>query len=121
MTRSLPLFALGFGLLTATACGGGDTYHCDFVNSEDPEPRCQERTALVASPGGLTSEAFQATCETARGDGGDGPCPTAGIVAGCDVTSTGSGEQVVDWYYAPETAETIAAACAEDGGVVVDP
>lgn len=108
-------------LLFGIGCGGGATYHCDFRASEDPEPRCQERTARVAGAGAVTSEAFMRTCELVQGDGGDGPCPVDGIVAGCDITVGVGGETVVDWFYAPTTSEQVTASCDDDGGEVVQP
>lgn len=110
--------AVGVGLLVA--CGTGDTSHCDFTASADPEPRCQERTSRVPDQG-VSAAAFGELCSTAQGDPGDGPCPTADQVLGCDITSAGAGETVVDWYYAPETTESAEMKCADDGGDVLQP
>lgn len=106
-------------LFVLTGCGDGATYHCDFQTAEDPEARCQERQARVVGSGAITSEAFIQTCELVQGSGADGPCPSEGIVAGCDITAPGSGETVVDWYYAPETRESVEADCASDGGDLI--
>lgn len=102
----LPLFTLG--------CGEGSTAHCDFRDSENPEPRCQERQARVVGAGTVTSQAFIQTCELVQGDGGDGPCPLEDVVAGCDITAPASGETVIDWYYAPTTLDDVEALCGSE-------
>ncbi len=118
--RGWKLMGMAVGLGGLLACGTGQTSHCDFTASADPEPRCQERTTKVAD-GGVSTAAFQELCSTAQGDPGDGPCPTADQVLGCDITSAGAGETVVDWYYPPETAETAEAKCTDDDGQVLQP
>ncbi|MEZ4318942.1 MAG: hypothetical protein R3F61_15615 [Myxococcota bacterium] len=112
----LALTALGIGALAACS-GGDDPYHCDFVATGE-EDRCQERTLQVPDPAGVTRSGYETLCNTSGGAYGDGPCPEAGRVLGCDITSTGSGEQVVDWYYAPETVASVEETCADEGDVV---
>jgi hypothetical protein len=89
---------------------------CDFRDGSvnGPEPRCQERT-------GAQSAGFDAMCESLGGTAVDGGCPTDGIVAGCDLSVAGTAGEIFDWYYAPETAETVAVTCDEDGAPVVEP
>ncbi|MFN7146828.1 MAG: hypothetical protein ACK4YP_23845 [Myxococcota bacterium] len=103
---------LALSLLAALpACGvGGDTIGCDF--RQDDDPRCQDRT-------GLQSNGFDVACEASGGVVIDGGCPTDGSVAGC--TSALPGGDVTDWYYAPETLETVTATCESDGAALVEP
>lgn len=95
-------------------CGIGGTTSCDFRDGSvnGAEPRCQERSGIQAS------STFKALCESLQGKAIDGPCP-GDIVLGCDI-SEGEGS-VVDWYYAPKTADDVKADCASDHGEIVNP
>lgn len=115
------ILSLAVFLSVAIGCGATNTYHCDFRTSENPEDRCQERSNNIPGGGRLAQETFKETCEAVLGDGRDGACPRDDVVAGCDITATGSGEDVIDWYYEPETLESVQTACDNDGGTVVDP
>lgn len=103
-------------LLGASACDFGISTGCDFRDAtlSSPEPRCQERS-------GLSSAAFGAMCDTLGGDVKKGGCDTEGIVSGCDIGAQGDATRVIDWYYAPKTAEEVQAECDDDGGDVVEP
>lgn len=97
-------------LATLPACGGdfSDIVGCDF---RDDDARCQDRTDLQAN-------GFSEMCEVSGGVVVDEGCPMDGVVAGC--TSALPGGDVTDWFYAPETLETVTAAC-EGEGTVVEP
>lgn len=111
---------VALAILAAVGCGGNNVYHCDFTNSEDPEPRCQERSNDIPGPGAaLTAETYQETCEAVQGDGGDGACPD-GAVAGCEYPEGGA-ERVIDWYYAPKTLADVEAECEDDDATLVMP
>ncbi|MES2641273.1 MAG: hypothetical protein V4850_17415 [Myxococcota bacterium] len=103
-----------FVLPLLAGCGAFDSaIGCDFRegSSNDPEPRCQERTGVQAT-------GFDVTCEGIGAIPVEGGCPTEGIVAGCDITAAGTTGEVIDWYYAPETLETVTANCT--GGTVIE-
>lgn len=102
-----------FALPLLAGCGALDSATgCDFREAAtSPEPRCQERTGLQAT-------GFDVTCEGIGGVAVDGGCPTEGIVAGCDITAAGTSGEVIDWYYAPETVETVTADCTGGGTVI---
>lgn len=114
----LRLSLIAGAIAVAVGCGGTNTYHCDFNNSEDPEPRCQERSNDLPGGGQVTAETYKETCEVAQGDGGDGPCPVAGQVAGCDYGQSGA-ETAVDWYYEPKTLADVEADCEGEGEVIM--
>ncbi|MCB9672691.1 MAG: hypothetical protein H6734_24655 [Alphaproteobacteria bacterium] len=114
------ILSLTVVFVSLLACGGSEPYHCDFRTGDSAEPRCQERAARVASPG-VSEAAFQQTCELVQATSGDGACPLDGAVAGCDVTFAAGGETVVDWYYAPETVESVTETCDAAGGTVLLP
>lgn len=97
-------------LLLLLACAP-PSVGCDFRDggANGPENRCQERTGAQAA-------GFSQMCSTLSGEPVDGGCPMDGVVAGCSDGSVPAGE-VIDWYYAPETLETVTAEC-EDGTVI---
>jgi hypothetical protein len=108
MMRFVPaLFAVA-SLATVIACDGvvvGCDFRGDSVNG--PEPRCQERSQLGAF-------GFAESCGVAGGEALEGGCPTEGIVAGCNIGAQGDGSPVIDWYYAPETVESVQIECGND-------
>jgi hypothetical protein len=85
---------------------------CDF---RPVEPRCQEKLHSVAS------ETFKGTCAGAMFKASDGRCPTEGRVAGCDLRNQGDGSVVHDWYYPPETAESVAQICLGAQAGILEP
>ena len=94
-----------------SACGiGGGSASCDFRQATNSEPRCQERVNTVSA------ETFKAACEPSGGKGADGVCPREGIVAGCMIGKQGDGSEVIDWFYAPETEESVRTDCDRDSG-----
>lgn len=107
----LVVLALGIGLLSACAAAAG----CDLRNAtiSDPEPRCQERTGAQGTP------LFAAFCDPLGGEGVQGGCPDRDqIVGGCMDASLGG--DIIDWYYPPETVESVQATCEADGDEFVD-
>lgn len=86
------------------ACGG-HAIGCDY---RETKHRCQERTGIQAA----NPYAFEGICKAAQGTYlGDG-CPTTDRVGGCKVDGS---NDVIDWYYAPETAETVQSGkCGDD-------
>jgi hypothetical protein len=105
--RTLTLLAL-LAAPALTACGDS-IYGCDF--SMTSEARCQERTSSL--PTG--EAAFKTLCETGQGTYLADGCPKTGIVGGCDITATGSAEDVIDWYYAPKTEAEVRMTCETEG------
>lgn len=100
-------------LATLAGCVPDIATGCDFREGSlnGPEDRCQERTGVQAS-------GFDAACEASGGVVVDGGCPMDGVVAGC--TTAASGGEITDWYYAPETLESVTEEC-ESGGDLVEP
>jgi hypothetical protein len=97
--------ALFATLLCLGACQLSPSAFCDLRGSG--EARCQERLNSVSA------ETFKGTCGTA--DGGraaDGACPREDRVGGCDLGKQGDGSTLHDWYYPPETRETVLQHCA---------
>ena len=88
-----------------SGCFGDAVIACDF---RERQSRCQERHGTQAA----NPPAFEALCGTSNGDYIDGPCPTAGVVAGCEMGD------VIDWYYAPRTREDVVSSCEGDGDVI---
>lgn len=82
--------------LFAGACGG-HAIGCDF---REAKHRCQERSGIQAA----NSLAYQGICKAAQGTYLSDGCPAADRVGGCKVDGS---NDVIDWYYAPETAETV--------------
>ncbi|MBX3274007.1 MAG: hypothetical protein KF729_27325 [Sandaracinaceae bacterium] len=93
-------------LVPLAGCFGSSPIACDFRAARN---RCQERSGVQAA----NPAAYQATCEASGGSYRSGGCPPDGMVAGCDL-----GSEVVDWYYAPETLESVTAVCEGEGTVV---
>ena len=111
MRFSLPIFVI-LAASFVTACGDS-IYGCNFTDMS----RCQERTSKLP-----TSEAaFKTFCETGQGAYLTDGCPRDGIVGGCDITATGSGEDVVDWYYAPLTEAEVRMTCETESGTFTAP
>ena len=104
--KQLTLLALSLFPLALTGCFGG-AIACDFREEHD---RCQERTGIQAA----NPLAFEGTCATAGGTYRDDGCPDEGRVAGCEI-----GADVIDWYYAPESVESVTAECEGDGTLVL--
>ncbi|MBK7859197.1 MAG: hypothetical protein IPJ65_11365 [Archangiaceae bacterium] len=101
MTRLL----VSFFALTFSSCGVlAGSAHCTFANHN----RCQERLNT------LDAVAFKATCKAAQGVDGDGACPDADKVGGCDLGKQGDGSPVHDWYYAPKTRADAMSECGSD-------
>lgn len=104
----LTVFAFGLALLLA-GCGGATT-SCDFRNGSvnGAEPRCQEWQNSIVGPTGT----YKTTCGIAQGEYRDSECPRDGIVAGCEQNANNAdGSKVIDWYYAPKTAEVVMSEC----------
>lgn len=107
------LLTLGLGL-TASGCGD-NVYACDFRDPSKTEQRCQERTTSLP----VSEAPFQGTCETSGGTFLTDGCPRTDVVGGCDITSAGSGEDVVNIYYAPMTAADVQSICDMEGSTFV--
>ncbi len=112
------IIALLSAVVACTACaipGSDAVVGCDFrdvdegLNNGD-EARCQERTGLGAT-------GFAATCEGLGGTASDDGCDRDGIVFGCNLGESGN-EDVIDWYYAPKTADDATLECG--GDTIVD-
>jgi len=97
--------------LAASACGE-NIYACDIRPDED---RCQERTTSLPA----SEQAFKGTCEASQSTFLTDGCPRDGAVGGCDITTTGSGENVVNIYYAPKTASEVEQICMDEGSTFV--
>ena len=102
------LLALG---LSAGGCGDA-IYACDIRPDED---RCQERTTSVPA----SEAAFKGTCEAAMSTYLTDGCPREDVVGGCDITTSGSLEKVVNLYYAPKTATEVEQICMDEGSTFV--
>lgn len=101
-------------ILLLLACSLLDqTVGCDFRNGSlnGPEDRCQDRDGAQAT-------GFDAACEAAGGEVVDGGCPTDGVVAGCELEGGSAAGTVTDWYYGPETVESVTAECDGEGELV---
>lgn len=95
-----------------TACAGAASCDLREATISDPEPRCQERTGAQGTP------LFSAFCDPLGGEGINGECPDReDIVGGCRTASVGG--DVTDWYYPPETPETVQASCDEDDATYI--
>jgi hypothetical protein len=107
----VPALVILFAAAPLPACVVGVTTSCDFRDSG--ELRCQERNGLQGG------SAFGSTCSAVGGVEASGECPDADqIVGGCRLGGAVSGE-VIDWYYAPATAEEIQEICVDDDGEYV--
>lgn len=109
----LPSTALALVAFLTTACGG-PAVGCDFREEDDEwgDARCQERS-------GFSTPAFMQLCEVSGGKVVEGGCPTEGIVAGCNQGMQGDGTAVIDWYYAPETVESVTLICEDERGELI--
>lgn len=105
-TLFLATYILALPLSLAGCDLGGGAVGCDFREGSlnGPEDRCQERTGLQAAT-------FDAACEASGGVPVDGGCPMDGVVAGCLLNGSGANGDVIDWYYAPETVESVTSSC----------
>jgi hypothetical protein len=102
-------------LASLSSCGGlipglgGGYAACDFrkgsVNGS--MNRCQERNGISAST-------FKGACTSSGGIASDGRCPSANVVGGCNLGTQGDGTAVLDWYYAPLTADDAKRECGSD-------
>ena len=114
MKRSLTALCL-LALPAALSGCTDNVYACDFRDPMKTEQRCQERTTSLP-----TSELpFQGTCEAAQGTFLTDGCPRVDVVGGCDITSAGSGEDVVNIYYYPMTAADVEQICMTEGSTFV--
>ena len=105
------VFAL-LALPLLAACGADTATGCDFRDQDTGDARCQERTGTQA-PG------FDSMCEALGDTVVEGGCDLTGAVAGC--TDSIAGGAVTDWYYPPETVETVTARCEDDGTELILP
>ncbi|MDP2306747.1 MAG: hypothetical protein Q8P18_12050 [Pseudomonadota bacterium] len=85
---------------------------CDFRDQDPGDARCQERLGTQAT-------GFDAACEGLGDTVIEGGCDLTGAIAGCSTTIAGG--TITDWYYAPETLETVTATCADDDAELVTP
>jgi len=93
-------------------CGLLPTASCDF---RPIQPRCQEKRDTVSA------EVFKGTCAGAMWHASDGECPKDGQVGGCNLGKQGDGSTVIDWYYPPETAQSVAVMCGNGQTIFVAP
>lgn len=96
-----------YAALVLSACSVVPSAFCDLRPTG--EARCQERLNSVSG------ETFKGTCATAMGLSGDGECPKADQVGGCDLGMQGDGATLHDWYYPPTTPAEIMTLCANAG------
>lgn len=111
MKKTLLLsLSLALSFIVVSSVGCAEAVGCDFREGGpgDPEPRCQERR-------GFQANGFDAFCSGLGATPVPGGCPVEGIVGGCE-----QGD-ITDWYYEPETPETVAVLCADDELTPVDP
>jgi len=95
----------------ATACDGlRMTRSCDLREVDD---HCQEYGVF-----GPDMVALQGTCAAVDGVWGDGPCPRADVLGGCEDIDPSNPWDVTKWYYAGldedlTSAEDVEAECDE--------
>ncbi len=107
------LILVATAIAVLSACAGAASCDLREATLSDPEPRCQERTGTQGTP------LFSAFCDPIGGEGINGECPDQDqIVAGCRETIIGG--DVTDWYYPPETEETVQLKCDEDDYTFVE-
>jgi hypothetical protein len=109
MNRLFLQASLLLGVTFSLACGALPSAHCDMRQDGETSLsrlKCQERLNSLASA------AFKATCSAIpNAKAGDGSCPSANKVGGCQEGAQGDGSKINDWYYAPATVEQVKAEC----------
>ena len=100
-------------LLLLSACTLVPSAFCDLRPTG--EARCQERLTSVSA------ETFKGTCATAGGVSGDGECPKGELVGGCDLGTQGDGAKLHDWYYPPNTHDSVMELCSSGGVPFLEP